>query len=325
MSWLASALLFLIHALYRLYLVFKPVFRSNTEPLPITAERSKLPQHLAVAFISYPKSDTEDNEQYILNSVEKVAGWCRAAGIPQLSVYDRDGILARSSLELRRRLQPSPRKVEPEESQVDCDIRYPLTPPPSDDADSRPLSPESLPLVPKLSVTTICLPIEPAKHKRRVSALRRRRVPSKGGHAASTPLALHILSYQSGKPAIAATANMFLNNIRQSQTNDALTTLPSLPSIPEVNAVLEGEHGFPSPDLTIVHRRLSAEHLSLPAEMGGFPPWQSRLTEIYWERCPAESRPWRNSHSTNESSSIEESEFRRALDEFAHAEMRLGK
>ncbi|KAH9858122.1 hypothetical protein C2E23DRAFT_165385 [Lenzites betulinus] len=316
MSWLASALLSLIHALYRLFLVFKPLFRSDTEPLPITAERSKLPQHLALAFISHPEADEEANEQYILNSVEKVVGWCRAAGIPQLSVYDRDGILARSSLELRGRLQRSSRKAEPEESPVECDIQYPLTPPPSDDAESRPLSPESAPLVPKLGVTTIHLPITPPKTKRRVGALKRRRVPPKGGDARIAPLALHILSYQSGKPAVAAAANMLLHNVRQSQSNVAPNTWPPLPTIQELNAVLE--------DLTVVHRRLPAEQLSLPAELGGFPPWQSRLTEIYWDCYPPTPKSRRNTPSTNENC-IEEAEFRRALDEFAHAEMRLGK
>lgn len=212
MSWLASALLSLIHALYRLVLVFQSVFRPATEPQPITAERSKLPQHLALALVPNPEADDEANEQYLLNSVEKVAGWCQLAGIRRLSVYDREGmchlpciprrtsthetiilgVLSRSSIELRGRLQPASRKAEPEDSPVECDIQYPLTPPPSDDAESRPLSPHSGNVVPKLGVTTIRLHAESPKPKRRVSALKRRRIPRQSFPAAFTVATSHV-------------------------------------------------------------------------------------------------------------------------------------
>lgn len=282
MSWLASALLSLIHALYRLVLVFQSVFRPATEPQPITAERSKLPQHLALALVPNPEADDETNEQYLLNSVERAAGWCQLAGIRRLSVYDREGmchlpciprrihkyeanilgVLSRSAIELRGRLQPASRKAEPEDSPVECDIQYPLTPPPSDDAESRPLSPHSGNVVPKLGVTTIRLRAESPKTKRRVSALKRRRVPRQSFHAAfivatshvhtakgedsqPAPLTLHILSYQSGKPAVAAAARMFLHNIRQNQPNSPPTSNPPLmPSIQELTAVLEGKRSM---------------------------------------------------------------------------------
>ncbi|EIW64594.1 uncharacterized protein TRAVEDRAFT_25727 [Trametes versicolor FP-101664 SS1] len=326
MSWLASALLSLIHALYRLVLVFQSVFRPATEPQPITAERSKLPQHLALALVPNPEADDEANEQYLLNSVEKVAGWCQLAGIRRLSVYDREGVLSRSSIELRGRLQPASRKAEPEDSPVECDIQYPLTPPPSDDAESRPLSPHSGNVVPKLGVTTIRLHAESPKPKRRVNALKRRRVPPKGEDSQPAPLTLHILSYQSGKPAVAAAARMFLHNIRQNQPNNPPTSTPPLmPSIQELTAVLEGESGFSSPDLMIVHRKPPLPQLPEPAELGGFPPWQTRLTEIYWDFSAPSRKSWRNTASVDESPSIQETEFRRALDEFAGAEMRLGK
>ncbi|KAI0639478.1 hypothetical protein C8Q77DRAFT_66847 [Trametes polyzona] len=326
MSWLTSSLLFFLHALYRLVLVLKAVFRSDTDPRTLTAERSKLPQHLALALVPNPGADDEANEQYLLNSVEKVAGWCRVVGIRQLSVYDREGILARCALDLRGRLQPPLKKADPEESPTECDIQYPLTPPPSDDADSRPLSPHPGSDTPRLSVTTIRLPIEQPKPKRRVSALKRRRVPPKGENTDVAPLTLNILSYQSGKPAVAAAATMYLRNIRQSRHNDTPTTpSPALPSIQELSAVLEGENGFSSPDLMIVHRKPPIAFVPPPAELGGFPPWQTRLTEIYWESRPPSFSSWWNARRTANSPSIEEVEFRRALDEFARAEMRLGK
>lgn len=44
-----------------------------------------------------------------------------------------------------------------------------------------------------------------------------------------------------------------------------------------------------------------------------------------WDFSPPSRRSWRNTTSVDESPSIQETEFRRALDEFAGAEMRLGK
>ncbi len=44
-----------------------------------------------------------------------------------------------------------------------------------------------------------------------------------------------------------------------------------------------------------------------------------------WDFSAPSRKSWRNTTSTVESPSIQETEFRRALDEFAGAEMRLGK
>ena len=72
------------------------------------------------------------------------------------------------------------------------------------------------------------------------------------------------------------------------------------PSMQELNAILEGlvfilvtgfygrlttllcagPYGLPSPDLMIVHRTAPAGQMRWPVELGGFPPWQMRLTEI---------------------------------------------
>ncbi|KAI0651928.1 hypothetical protein C8Q79DRAFT_67547 [Trametes meyenii] len=328
MSWLAPAVLALLHALYRLVLVFKSVFCWDKEPLPLTATRSKTPLHLALVLVPNPAVDEEVNEQYMLESVVQIAGWCKAAGIRRLSVYDREGILASSSLGLRRRLLPPSHAEEIEEdSPVECSIRYPLTPPPSDDADSRPLSPHSRPISPKLGVTTIRFPNNAPKSKSKTSANRvstkRRRIPSNDEKAEEPPLTVHILSYQSGKPAVAAAARAFLDDAQRRQPNN-INVSSALPSIQELNAILEGEHGFPSPDLMIVHQKPPVVQLHMPVQLGGFPPWQSRLTEIYCDPCPPTIRLWQESPLGNKAS-IEETEFRRALDEFASAEMRLGK
>lgn len=44
-----------------------------------------------------------------------------------------------------------------------------------------------------------------------------------------------------------------------------------------------------------------------------------------WDFSAPSRKSWRNTASVDESPSIQETEFRRALDEFAGAEMRLGK
>ncbi|KAI0335196.1 hypothetical protein GY45DRAFT_1241152 [Cubamyces sp. BRFM 1775] len=326
MSWLAPVVLGLLHVLYRLVLVLKSAFHSGGEPQALLSKRSKLPSHLALALVANPAADGDANEQYMLNSVEQVAGWCRAVGIRRLTVYDREGVLAKCSLELRERLMPPPRREEVEESTKECDIQYPLTPPPSDDAESRPLSPQSGASIPKLAVTTLRFPHNPSKPKRRLSvtgaALKRRRM-TRQLQVSEPPLSLHIISYQSGKPAIAAAAKTILQDLRQSSITS--TNPPSLPSLQELNAMLEGEHGFPSPDLMIVHCKPPVSQLRPPVELGGFPPWQTRLTEIYVRTqgsCWVSSDPC---PPVKEVPSIREVEFRRALDEFARAEMRLGK
>ncbi|KAI0778261.1 hypothetical protein BD413DRAFT_507990 [Trametes elegans] len=328
MSWLAPVTLAFLHALYRLVLVFKYIFRSREEPRPIAAERSKVPQHLAFILVPNPEAGDEDNEQYMLNSVEKVAGWCRMAGISRLTVYDREGVLAKCSLELRERLLAPSKSEEVEESPVECDIRYPLTPPPSDDAESRPLSPHSGISIPKLSVTTIRYPSNTSKPKRRASigraAIKRRRAPQHSQKPQEPLLTVYIASYQSSKSAIAAAASAFLQDIRRNGNGRSAPAKPSLPSIQELNAVLEGEHGFPSPELMIVHRRPRVGQLRSPAELWGFPPWQTRLTEIHWERYAPTAPFWRTSRSSEISSSLDETEFRRALDEYDSAEMRVG-
>ena len=64
-------------------------FRSD--PLPLVAERPKLPRHLALSLVPNVLADEEASEKYMLNSVEKVANWCQVVGIRRLTVYDREG------------------------------------------------------------------------------------------------------------------------------------------------------------------------------------------------------------------------------------------
>ena len=92
MSCLATVVLYLLHALYKLVLAVKSLAaRFDRDPLPLIAERSKLPSHLALNIVPNPGADEESNEKYMLDSVEKVAAWCQVVGIRRLTVYDRDG------------------------------------------------------------------------------------------------------------------------------------------------------------------------------------------------------------------------------------------
>ncbi|RPD55810.1 hypothetical protein L226DRAFT_565047 [Lentinus tigrinus ALCF2SS1-7] len=329
MSWFARLILAVLHVVYRLVLVFKSLStRFRAQPSPLTAERSKLPSHLALSLSPNLAAGEESNEKYMLDSVEKVAGWCQVLGIRRLTVYDREGVLVNSSLDIRRRILPA-QAEEADDSPVECDIRYPLTPPPSDDAESRPLSPHAHPIVPKLCVTTIRFPMPSSRSKRRASVsrttLKRRRVARNDEHAEESPLTLHVVSYKSGKPAVAATATTLLRDHIHRKTSDVSTCISIDTSIQNLNAILEGEHGFPSPDLMIVHRKPPVGQMRSPVELGGFPPWQTRLTEIFCDPYPRATSWWVGSSSRVEPSSIKEAEFRRALDEFADAEMRLGK
>ncbi|KAI0735093.1 hypothetical protein C8Q76DRAFT_791672 [Earliella scabrosa] len=324
MSWLASVALALLHVLYRLVLVIKSLsarFSKIPRPLLADCDRSKLPSHLALCLIPDSTADDESNEKYMLNSVVKVATWCQVVGIRRLTVYDREGVLANCSLDLRERLFPRNDEDNTDDSPVERQIQYPPTPPPSDDADSRPDSPQSIPLIPKLGVTTIRFPTRGPKSKRRAS-IKRRRVARSDDRAEDSPLTVHVVSYKSGKPAVAAAATTLLRQFRDETPSQSAIASLSSPSIQELNAILEGEYGFSSPDLMIVHRKPPARQLRPPVELDGFPPWQMRLTEIYWDPYPR--MRWSRTPQA-EVASIDENEFRSALDEFASAEMRLGK
>ncbi|KAH9944321.1 uncharacterized protein BXZ73DRAFT_87239 [Epithele typhae] len=327
MAWLAKLALAVLHCLYHLVLVLKSLAsKTRKSPKLLTAQRSNVPRHLALALVPNPLDDEETNEKYMLDSVEKVAEWCQVVGIPRLTVYDQNGILANASLDIRERLSPSAQDQSTSDSPTECDIQYPPTPPPSDGAESRPLSPRSLP-IPKLGVTTIQVPHN-STPKRRSNitklAVRRRRVSPGATEKGEPPLILHILWSKSSKAAMAAAATALLEELIDLKANGNTLVIPKS-SIAQLTAVLEGDYGFPSPELTIVHQRPPVEQLCCPVELHGLPPWQMRLTEIYWEpyqtavpRIPLRSAEARVSH-------IEEVEFRRALDEFASAEMRLGK
>ena len=167
MSWLASILLHCIHVLYSLVNAVSSFRqRFNRKPQSLNAERRQIPTHLAVLLTSADNAAPKNQEDKTLENVRDMVEWCREAGIPRLTIYDRQGEqickclsdlnriysiqhvghLSRSSFELRAQLAGISPLEEPES---DFELEYPLTPPSSDES----LSPKDHP--PNLHVVTI--------------------------------------------------------------------------------------------------------------------------------------------------------------------------
>jgi len=257
----------------------------------------------------------------MVESAERAAAWCRTAGIARLTVYDREGVLTQASSEIRERLS---RRFDASsgDSSASSDVEFPLTPPPSDDSESRPLSPATTPSPLKLHVTTIHALGSGSQQKKRSigkAVLKRRRPSRKDSNVPS--LTVHIACRQSGKPAIASAATQLLE-AKPSEPVEICVT-----SEQEFNLILEGDNGLPSPDLMLVHRVHRRQSHKSPLELHGFPPWQLRLAEIFYDEYSARS-PWWSRKAADTSCHgrpLEETYFRRALDKYSAAEIRLGK
>ncbi|KAF8632636.1 hypothetical protein AX15_001835 [Amanita polypyramis BW_CC] len=218
-------------------------------------------------------------------------------------IHSLPGVLLHCASRIEQRIQNESSESDSSAS----DIEYPLTPPPSDCADSRPLSP-----APNLShVITIEIP-------RNISnklSVRKRRSHNCEGSAAK-PLTLCIISRNSAKPAIAAAARTFL------QAEKQRTTEPQSRAPPEItedmlSMSLECKNVLSSPDFMIVYPINPCDG-NLPVELHGFPPWHIRLTEIHYRR--SRERPRKINSFV-----LDEIAFREALDEYETAEFRFGK
>ena len=92
MSWLASLVLSLFHAVYYVINVFASLRASRSRPpKPLNAARKQLPTHLALLFATDRDSAAESFEEYLLENIQQAISWCRAVGIQRLTVYDRGG------------------------------------------------------------------------------------------------------------------------------------------------------------------------------------------------------------------------------------------
>ncbi|GBE77997.1 Dehydrodolichyl diphosphate syntase complex subunit Nus1 [Sparassis crispa] len=239
-------------------------------------------------------------------------------------MYDYDGTLSSSASSIRERLSGH---FDFPDIAVESDIEFPLTPPSSDDSDSRSNSPDANIIRPRLNVMTLEF-AGIGKKKSHVGrpAVKRRRLTR--SNSDTKPLTLHIVSRQSGKPTISRAASAILHSQRR-RVSPQLSTYDENPGAMQqlLVSLLEGDDGFPSPDLAIVHYITPGRLHLFPMELHGFPPWQMRLTEFYFDGhfCTDVAHLLPGIPGNGPCSPLEEIEFRRALDKFASAEMRLGK
>ncbi|KII93756.1 hypothetical protein PLICRDRAFT_403978 [Plicaturopsis crispa FD-325 SS-3] len=326
---LASFVLSLFHFLYSCIVAVSSIRSSlrNPQPRSLTAQRRRIPAHLALLLVGSKSAQTEETERAFLECVERTVDWCRTVGIETLTVYDSEGVGLRCSRDIQERVHAQ-EGVSCESG--DSDVEYPLTPPLSDHSESH--STDLNILDRDLGTVTLHVNGAPAKRNHsRVGVLKRRRTERQKSDV--RPLTLHLTSRESSKPALASIARSYIVQQQEQMLSQASRELPAGEkfhlSVEELNSVVQGSHGFPAPDLMIVHPIYPSLYKRVPLHLYGFPPWQIRLTEIHYNEIHSSRRAWSGLIQNKEQSlapvPLDEIEFREALDEFAGAEMRLGK
>ncbi|KNZ78561.1 putative undecaprenyl pyrophosphate synthase [Termitomyces sp. J132] len=301
------AILFLraLHYFYSLIILCYSFCSRSSPSFPRPSCRHRIPKHLALLLVSGTAQDNSDLRAALVRTVVDAVSWCRASGIQQLTVYEEHGVLLKLSKNICDSLP-----TESEEALNDSDIEYPLTPPPSDYSESRPISPQN----PQADNTYTKLMIS---------------MDIVVNHASQNQLTLYLMSRRSSKPAIASVAQAFVLCNKQKQRTNAkhIKTDAFLLSVNELESSLESDHTLSSPDVMIVHTLIPQQDSSSPLELHGYPPWQIRLTEIYHTRPDCSRyRPIITGHSsTPKCMSLSEDSFNQALDEYTAAEMRFGK
>ncbi|KZV77070.1 hypothetical protein PENSPDRAFT_679728 [Peniophora sp. CONT] len=323
MSLLASALLYLAHLIYSISLAVWSVHGRwlNRTPLPLAARRSKIPKHLGVILVcGEDVAGKPAVQDAFVRSAERVAAWCRVAEIKHLTVYDRWGVLLNSSKEVKERVNAFEHGVKAE--RVQAAVVYPPTPPMTEDTASQ--YSEDASSRDALGVATISpeLSLDGLHVK---DGLRRRGLAHDHG-ASPTLLKVQLASLSAGRETMASVANSFLFAARHN-VHSKPGSKRSHVSVEELQDILEGDGGLDAPDLMIVHHITCPTRQKPPLEMYGFPPWQTRLTEIYYDGSwPLHARLLRHiSSALVRHSLLSEVEFRRALDLFSKAEFRVGK
>nr|AAB38332.1 hyphal tip 1 [Coprinopsis cinerea] len=235
-----------------------------------------------------------------------------------LSEYDQD---IRFQL-----LQGNTNSAIDDSSESEVEPYHPLTPPPSDYSDSRPISPlqSSRPVIP--SIRIVLSEGDGSKERSsRKGGLKRRNTL----HFLSSPRTRRRM--QSRLPLGAPQASIDLISGGGPKTNFIPSARSSgSPPIRPPQHTPDGhptnytynpnrgpvgrEHGLSSPDFMIVHSLdVSNTRRKVPLELYNFPPWHIRLTEIHHSRLTL-SAPY---HASETCYSLDETVFREALDEFA--------
>lgn len=90
---LASLCLQIFHFLYSWVTAASHVWSKlyRKKPHPLNTARTKLPSHLALVLVANECIDVEALEASVVETVTRAASWCRATGIKELTVYDKQG------------------------------------------------------------------------------------------------------------------------------------------------------------------------------------------------------------------------------------------
>ncbi|EPQ60682.1 hypothetical protein GLOTRDRAFT_135325 [Gloeophyllum trabeum ATCC 11539] len=323
---MSSLALWLIHQLYA-FVTFISALRisfSQVTPQPLSVPRRLLPNHLALLLVVEHDAVDEDTVACCLQSVRDAASWAKIAGVRRLTVYERQSILTKELRELQQTLDLDDASAcVSEYESSDSEYEYPLTPPLSDEGDSMSLSVKSSDLTKQhFGIITLRFP----KVHEKKSSVKRRRTKHSEETTSTSPFTLDLLSSASSKASIAATARAIMRRLKDAGSQDfEIPEDKAKLSIEDINSILEGPQGFPAPDLIMVHYVSQPTQDPAPLELYGFPPWQIRLTEISHNRH--QRRNWNpfKSRTRTTPSALTELDFRRALDEYALAEMRFGK
>ncbi|KAF8168148.1 hyphal tip protein [Crassisporium funariophilum] len=134
-----TLLLYIFHIFYALAIRTRLFWKQHpsTHPKALLASRRRLPKHLAIILAVDPTVSSETAEATLTESVVNAVEWCRAVGIVKLTVYEEHDRLSKCEQKIRECLPAHTNEAESSDSETE----YPLTPPPSDYSESRPLSP----------------------------------------------------------------------------------------------------------------------------------------------------------------------------------------
>ncbi|KAG8814017.1 hypothetical protein FRC17_001332 [Serendipita sp. 399] len=353
-SMLEYALLWLFHLFLALKRFFATLLPAKS-PRPLRARRKKLPNHLAVLLSSEGNSgNTVTDGPEAIESVRRLAEWCRITGIEVLSVFDSAGLLLEAYERVQQVLEADA-VIESVSICQDAGREYELKP-----TTVKESSRMKLPPTPPLSTTASWSSIRSAspdpylqmrrqefggtgapylvtfklRDSRVEEGVRRRQSPlnPQSPSLKPGPLTVYLLSTDLGKPQLARVTRDIAHSAVGAKARSGDVNWKDAVTPTSLSLRLEDptrHAGWPCPDLLLIHTSGSSRKAQLsPLEFEGFPPWQIHLTEITYilPRRPQTDflrRFW--PLPTEFPGSISETSFRTALDEYDGAEMRFGK
>ncbi|GAA5835306.1 hypothetical protein JCM5353_006728 [Sporobolomyces roseus] len=260
---------------------------SSSPSLDLARKRwSKVPKHLAVVLAPVQwragsQGDVEAKKEQLIKLME----WCKELGIPQLSVYDRDGILVSNaeSIATLNPMQSMLVKNSPDGSPIITFVPSMSATPPRPDQIVNLLDQDQLETASSDETGSTTLVSDGTSTPK-----------------SSPSFTLRLLSRQAGRPQLAKLAQ----ELAISRSNKSRLS----PLTSEKVAEAIDSFPLPEPDLVFV---FGGSYLRL----SGFPPWQIRLSEMYHYPSPA----WLPSPT------LTYPIFRKAVDLYGRAEMRLGR